>query len=232
MTLASLKAQDIQSWNALQSLYCTIYGILHRDFWFHCQKPLATLQLVATIAGEAAAGELRGAAILNLLDQKLNVMAGNDMILSITFLCNSKICFATVVPSKTFFQLNAVLLVPKAGHWIHLGRHIPCWYVRKIFSDSYLASNVVMLVHQSQCRAFIVAYHCSMCYDTYSTHIERLPSQQSYTLILRLHMSLPSSFYILNYRWTFCSRPEYTVLSSFQVIESPKHKVLREQCSL
>ena len=46
--------------------------------WYYCQPPLASLQLLAAVATEAAVGKLRGSALLNLLHQRLTSAAGND----------------------------------------------------------------------------------------------------------------------------------------------------------
>lgn len=47
-----------------------------QTLWYHCQKPLTSLQLVASLAGEAAARKLRGAGLLNLLHQKSAAVTG------------------------------------------------------------------------------------------------------------------------------------------------------------
>lgn len=46
--------------------------------WYYCQPPLASLQLLASIASEAAAGKLRGSALLNLLYQRSASVAGDE----------------------------------------------------------------------------------------------------------------------------------------------------------
>ncbi|KAL0053447.1 hypothetical protein WJX82_005855 [Trebouxia sp. C0006] len=46
--------------------------------WYYCQPPLASLQLLASISSEAAAGKLRGSALLNLLHQRSHAVAGDD----------------------------------------------------------------------------------------------------------------------------------------------------------
>lgn len=53
-------------------------GCLSQALWYYCQPALASLQLLASLAGEAAAGKLRGSALLNLLHQRSNSMAGDD----------------------------------------------------------------------------------------------------------------------------------------------------------
>ena len=47
-----------------------------QTLWYHCQKPLTSLHLVASLAGEAAAKKLRGAGLLNLLHQKSAAVTG------------------------------------------------------------------------------------------------------------------------------------------------------------
>ena len=46
--------------------------------WYYCQPPLASLQLLASISGEAAQGKLRGSALLNLLHQRSQAVAGDE----------------------------------------------------------------------------------------------------------------------------------------------------------
>jgi len=46
--------------------------------WYYCQPPLASLQLLAAISSEAAVGKLRGSALLNLLHQRSDAVAGDD----------------------------------------------------------------------------------------------------------------------------------------------------------
>lgn len=46
--------------------------------WYYCQPPLASLQLLASIASEAAVSKLRGSALLNLLHQRSQAVAGDE----------------------------------------------------------------------------------------------------------------------------------------------------------
>lgn len=46
--------------------------------WYYCQPVLASLQLLASLAAEAAAGKLRGSALINLLHQRSSSVAGDD----------------------------------------------------------------------------------------------------------------------------------------------------------
>lgn len=45
--------------------------------WYYCQPPLASLQLLAAIAAEAAQQQLRGCALLDLLWQRNQAVAGD-----------------------------------------------------------------------------------------------------------------------------------------------------------
>ncbi|KAL3137516.1 hypothetical protein ABBQ38_004802 [Trebouxia sp. C0009 RCD-2024] len=46
--------------------------------WYYCQPPLASLQLLASIASEAAVSKVRGSALLNLLHQRSQAVAGDE----------------------------------------------------------------------------------------------------------------------------------------------------------
>ena len=61
-----------------------------QTLWYHCQKPLDSLRLVASLAGEAAARKLRGAALLNLLHQKSGFAIGTSRLLRSLQWCSER----------------------------------------------------------------------------------------------------------------------------------------------
>ena len=75
--LASEPTQDSVVYIGTETIL-TDCGCLSQALWYYCQPALASLQLLASLAGEAAAGKLRGSALLNLLHQRSNSMAGDD----------------------------------------------------------------------------------------------------------------------------------------------------------
>ena len=94
--LGSTSAQAISSQLALIcSPSCTVHShkqaskALHltsamttlldlQALWYYCQPPLASLQMLAAVATQAALGKLRGSALLNLLHHRLSRAGGDD----------------------------------------------------------------------------------------------------------------------------------------------------------
>eukprot|EP00891_Asterochloris_glomerata_P004229 jgi/Astpho2/4229/Aster-05189 len=78
--VAAAMRQVLQDWQLMVSQLehqLHINQLTLQALWYYCQPPLASLQLLAAIAAEAAQQQLRGCALLDLLWQRNQAVAGD-----------------------------------------------------------------------------------------------------------------------------------------------------------